>query len=120
MTDNAYRHWVPATRVTGGASAARTAGPFVWWMRLSGRGKAAGVQIEADVLEQKLAGVHAPAWRRMPIWMFSRLLAVLASAGKKGVMSGGALDMPYQPKQVRNEFCLRKSRLAMINGVFIR
>jgi len=76
--DPARRAWVMATGAAGGAAVLAAATPFVTSLAPSERARAAGADIEVDLVDVPPGGMKTVEWRGKPVWILRRTPEMLA------------------------------------------
>ena len=97
------RRLLIATSGAGVVAAAATAVPFVASLTPSGRARAAGAPVEADVSGLKAGEMMTVEWRGKPVWILRRTPEMLAAlAAHESRLADPASTRPMQPEYAAN------------------
>jgi ubiquinol-cytochrome c reductase iron-sulfur subunit len=116
--DKTRRTLVAATSVVGGAAAVGAAIPFVASMLPSGRARAAGAPVEADIASLQPGELRVFEWRGKPVWVIRRTKEMIDSL--KAVvpnLTDPESKASEQPDYAKNEFRSAKPEFMVMEGV---
>jgi ubiquinol-cytochrome c reductase iron-sulfur subunit len=116
--DKTRRTLVVATSVVGGAASVGAAIPFLASMNPSGRARAAGAPVEAEIATMQPGELRVFEWRGKPVWVVRRTKEMLESL-KVVVpnLTDPQSKASQQPRYARNEYRSLKPEIMVMEGV---